>query len=360
MKRVYNFGAGPAQIPTEVLMRAHAEFFNWNDTGMNIMEVGHRTEDFLEFARNSENDLRELLSIPDNYKVLFLSGGATSQFAMVPINLLAQKKSADYLVTGIWSEKAAIEAARFCQVNIAATSKGSGFNTIPDQADWQLDPQAAYLYYAANETIAGVEFPFIPESGDVPLVADMSSNLLSRPLEISRFACIFACAQKNMGQAGLTIVIVRDEFLGKPVPGMPSMFDYQKHAEQNSMLNTPPTYAWYISGLCFAWLKAQGGLAVMQQRNLEKAQLLYSFIDQSDFYLNAVPKIYRSLMNIPFRIKNAALESEFLVQAKQRGLVNLKGHKLVGGMRASIYNAMPRAGVEALIVYMRDFMQRYG
>ena len=359
MPRPYNFSAGPAVLPQAVLERAQAELLDWQGSGMSVMEMSHRGKEFIRIAEQAEADLRELLVIPDNYKVLFLQGGATSQFAMVPLNLLRGKRQADYLNTGAWSIKAIKEAKKFCQVNIAASAEAQQFTTIPDPASWQLDENAAYLHYTPNETIHGVEFHFVPEV-NVPLVADMSSTILSRPIDVAKFGLIYAGAQKNIGPAGLTIVIVRDDLLGQASPATPSMFDYQIHADSDSMNNTPPTYVWYIAGLVFQWLKQQGGLSAMAQRNQAKAELLYSAIDQSNYYRSPVAKHCRSWMNIPFTLPDSGLEADFLNEAKDAGLLALKGHRSVGGMRASLYNAMPIEGVQALVDFMADFTRRHG
>ncbi len=360
MSRAYNFSAGPAVLPEEVLARAGEELLDWHGSGMSVMEMSHRGKEFMSIAEQAERDLRELLAIPDNYKVLFLQGGASSQFAMVPINLLRGARSADYVNTGSWSKKAIAEARRYAGVKVAASTEGENFTRAPRQDELQLDPQAAYVHYTPNETIGGVEFSYIPDTGDVPLVADMSSTILSRPLDVSRYGLIYAGAQKNIGPAGLTVVIVREDLLGEPLPGMPSMFDYKIHADNDSMYNTPPTYAWYLAGLVFDWLKQQGGLAAMAERNRRKAEKLYAAIDASAFYSNPVAPDSRSWMNVPFVLANAELDSVFLVEAKEAGLLTLKGHRSVGGMRASIYNAMPEAGVDALITFMADFEQRHG
>jgi phosphoserine aminotransferase len=360
MSRVYNFGAGPATLPEAVLTQARDELLDWQGSGMSVMEMSHRGKEFMAIAAQAEQDLRELLNIPAQYKVLFLQGGASSQFAMVPVNLLRGKDKADYVNTGSWSKKAIAEAKRFCTVNIAASSEQEGFNSIPPQSQWKLDSDAAYLHYTPNETIGGVEFHWIPDTGDVPLVADMSSTILSRPVDVSKFAVIYAGAQKNIGPAGLTVVIVREDLLGKVLPGMPIMFDYKTHAENGSMYNTPPTYSWYMAGLVFAWLKKQGGLPAIAEINRRKAERLYAAIDASDFYQNPVDPACRSWMNVPFTLADPSLDGTFLEQAKQVGLVALKGHRSVGGMRASIYNAMPEQGIEALTQFMHDFEQHHG
>jgi phosphoserine aminotransferase len=361
MTRVFNFSAGPAVLPEEVLKQAQAEILDWHGSGMSVMEMSHRGKEFIAIAEMAEASLRKLMNIPANYKVLFLQGGATAQFAMVPMNLLRGKKSADYVNTGEWSKKAIKEAKKFCCVNVAATSESTNFSTVPPQKEWKLDSDAAYLHYTPNETIGGVEFGFVPQTGNVPLVADMSSTILSRPVDVTKFGIIYAGAQKNIGPAGLTIVIVREDLIGGAAANTPSMFDYKVHAESASMNNTPPTYAWYIAGLVFDWLKQKGGLKAMAEINRRKAEKLYAFIDASGgFYKNPVEKQSRSWMNVPFTLKESALDEAFLKGTKAAGLVQLKGHRSVGGMRASIYNAMPEAGIDALIVYMQDFMKKQG
>ncbi len=360
MAQIYNFSAGPAVLPKEVLAQARDEMMNWHGSGMSIMEMSHRGKEFLGIAAEMEADLRELMAIPASYKVLFLQGGAHSQFSMVPMNLLRDKKSADYLNTGIWSQKAIAEAARYCQVDIAASSADRNFTYVPAQDQWRLNKDAAYVHYTSNETIGGVELFWTPETGAVPLVVDMSSHILSRPMDVSKFGIIYAGAQKNIGPAGLTIVIVREDLIGQTIAGTPTMFDYKTHADNDSMYNTPPTYAMYIAGLVFKWLKAKGGLAAMEKTNILKAGLLYEYLDSADFYYSPVARENRSRMNVPFRIKDASLDTVFLDQAKHHGLLQLKGHKLVGGMRASIYNAMPVEGVNALIDFMKDFEKSHG
>jgi phosphoserine aminotransferase len=359
MTRAFNFSAGPAVLPEEVLQQAGEEMLDWQGSGMSVMEMSHRGKQFSSIAEQAEADLRDLMAIPGNYKVLFVQGGASSQFAMVPMNLLRGKKTADYLNTGSWSKKAIAEAKRFCEVNLAASSEADKFTNVPTQDSWNLNQDAAYLHYTPNETIQGVEFPFIPESGDAPLVADMSSTILSRPIDVSKFGVIYAGAQKNIGPAGLTVVIVREDLIGEPIAGTPAMFNYSTHADSGSMYNTPPTYAWYIAGLVFKWLKRNGGLEAMAQRNKEKAGALYAAIDQSSFYSNPVARDCRSWMNVPFTLADANLDADFLKQAGAAGLVTLKGHRSVGGMRASIYNAMPEEGVRALIEFMADFERRH-
>lgn len=359
MGRVYNFSAGPAVLPQPVLERAREELLDWRGSGMSVMEMSHRGKEFLSIAEKAEADLRGLLAVPPSYHVLFLQGGATSQFAMVPMNLLGGSDSADYVNTGHWSKKAIAEAARFARVNVVASSEAERFTHIPPYEQWKLDRSAAYVHYTPNETIAGVEFPWIPDTGDVPLVADMSSTLLSRPLDVSRFGVIYAGAQKNIGPAGLTLVIVREDLPGDPMAGTPTMFDYAVHAREKSMHNTPPTYAWYVAGLVFDWLKEQGGMQAMAERNRRKANVLYAAIDESDFYSNPVDPACRSWMNVPFVLARPELDESFLREAKLAGLVSLKGHRSVGGMRASIYNAMPEEGVLALVEFMKDFEQRF-
>ncbi len=360
MSRPYNFSAGPAVLPEAVLQRAQSELLDWQGSGMSVMEMSHRGKQFVSIAEQAEADLRELMAIPGHYQVLFLQGGATSQFAMVPLNLLGGSGRADYINTGQWSKKAIAEARRHGEVNVAASSEDSGFTTIPPREQWRLDPGAAYVHYTPNETIGGVEFHTIPQVGEVALVADMSSTILSRPVDVSRFGVIYAGAQKNIGPAGLTVVIVREDLIGEPRPGTPTMLSYRTHAEAGSMYNTPPTYAWYLAGLVFQWLKEQGGLTAMAERNRRKADKLYGAIDGSDFYHNPVDPACRSWMNVPFTLADPGLDGEFLAEAAQAGLLTLKGHRSVGGMRASLYNAMPEAGVDALIAFMADFERRKG
>lgn len=360
MTRVFNFSAGPAALPQAVLERARDEMLDWNGSGMSVMEMSHRGKEFMSIAEQAEQDLREIMAIPSNYKVLFLQGGASSQFGMVPLNLLKGKSTADYVNTGAWSKKAIAEGKRYCDVNVVATSEATNFSSVPAFESWSVNSNAAYLHYTPNETIGGVEFSWIPESGDVPLVADMSSTILSRPVDVSRYGVIYAGAQKNVGPAGLTLVIVRDDLIGHAQDGTPTMFDYQVHADSGSMYNTPPTYGWYLAGLVFQWIRERGGLAGMAEINQRKAGKLYAAIDGSDFYANPVDLDCRSWMNVPFTLADAELDSVFLAEAKERGLVTLKGHRSVGGMRASIYNAMPEEGVDALITFMSDFEQRHG
>jgi len=359
MTRKYNFCAGPAALPVEVLEEAQRDLVNWQNSGLSIMEMSHRSTEIVGVATTAEKDLRELLDISDDYAVLFVQGGATGQFSAVPLNLLGDAKSADYVNTGQWSKKAIKEAKRYCDVNVVASSEGDNFTTIPAFDSWALNKDAAYLHYTPNETIGGVEYFWTPEV-DVPLVADMSSTILSRPIDVSKFGLIYAGAQKNIGPAGLTIVIVRKDLLGKAHPLCPVGLDYQVAAENESMYNTPPTMAIYLAGLVFKWLKAQGGLEAMEVLNRRKADKLYGYIDNSGFYANPVEVSSRSLMNIPFTLANAELDKAFLAGADEAGLLNLKGHRSVGGMRASVYNAVPEAAVDALLDYMKDFAQRNG
>ena len=355
MDRVFNFSAGPAALPLEVLQQAQAELVNWHGSGMSVMEMSHRGKEYMSIQADAEADLRELMGIPSNYKVLFVQGGASLQFAMVPMNLLRGKASADYLNTGEWSKKAIKEAKKYGAVNVIASSEDKNFSYAPAQSAWKLDPNAAYVHITQNETIGGVEIFDNVDTGSVPLVSDMSSNILSRPMDVSKFGLIYAGAQKNIGPAGLTIVIAREDLLGQTVAGTPTMMDYQIQAENDSMYNTPPTYAIYIAGLVFKMLKAKGGLAAMEKLNRAKAKIIYDVLDASSFYGSPVARENRSLMNIPFTLKDAALDDEFLKGAKERGMIQLKGHRSVGGMRASIYNAMPIEGVQALADYMKEF-----
>jgi phosphoserine aminotransferase len=358
--RVYNFSAGPAVLPEEVLSQAREEMLDWHGSGMSVMEMSHRGKEFTSIAHSAQTDLRELLNIPGNYKVLFLQGGAATQFAAVPMNLLRGRSKADYIHTGEWAKKAIGEAKKYCTVNLAASGEDRAFTYAPKRATWRLDPGAAYVHYTGNETIGGVEFHWIPDTGEVPLVCDLSSSLLSRPLDVSKFGLIYAGAQKNIGPAGLTIVIVRDDLIGHSAPATPSTLDYKVQADNDSMYNTPPTYAIYVAGLVFKWLKAKGGLRGIEKLNVAKAGLLYDLLDASQFYRSPVAKDDRSRMNVPFTLRDAALDDAFLKQAAQNGLVQLKGHRSVGGMRASLYNAMPLEGVKALTEFMRDFERRQG
>ena len=358
MPRVYNFSAGPAILPEAVLRQAQEEFLDWHGAGASIMEMSHRGKEFVSVAAEAEQDVRDLLGVPNNYKVLFLQGGASTQFATIPMNLLRGKTTADYILTGAWGKKAISDAKKYCTVNLAASSEGDKFTSIPSFESWSLNKDAAYVHYTPNETIGGVEFHWIPETGDVPLVADCSSTIFSRPLDVSRFGLIYAGAQKNIGPAGVTLIIVRDDLIGQALPTTPSVFDYAKQAEADSMLNTPATFGIYFAGLVFKWFKAQGGLEAMATINERKAKKLYAAIDGSNFYSNPVEKASRSWMNVPFILAKPELDKEFLSGATSAGLTTLEGHRSVGGMRASIYNAMPEAGVDALISYMVDFETR--
>lgn len=357
--RVYNFSAGPAALPLPVLEQARDEMLDWKG-GASVMELSHRGRAFIAVAEQAEADLRELLAIPPAYRVLFMQGGATAQFALVPMNLAAPGAAADYVITGHWSTRAIQEARRFVSVTVAADESASAYTTVPDASTLKPRPGSTYLHYTPNETIGGVEFPYVPDTGDVPLVADMSSTILSRPVDISRYGLIYAGAQKNIGPSGITVVIVRDDLTGRSRDGTPSVFDYRAVAEAGSMLNTPPTFAWYFAGLVFKWLLREGGAPEMARRNRAKAEALYAAIDASSFYSNPVARNCRSWMNVPFRLAKPDLEKNFLEKAEAAGLTNLAGHRAVGGMRASIYNAMSMEGVTALIGFMRDFERRYG
>ena len=360
MARVFNFGAGPATLPEPVLKQAAAELLDWHGSGMSVMEMSHRGREFIKIHAQAEADLRGLLGIPKNYKVLFLQGGGAGQFSIVPMNLLRGKAAVSYVNTGHWSTRAIAEAKRYCKVTIAASSEDANFSYAPRQEQWQVDPAAAYVHYTSNETIGGVEFHWIPDTGEIPLIADASSHILSRPLDVSRFGLIYAGAQKNIGPAGLAIVIVRDDLIGHAMPLTPSVFDYKVQAGADSMHNTPPTYSVYMAGLVFQWLKQQGGVKKMEEINIAKAQLVYDYLDQTEFYHSPVAKEDRSRMNVPFSLRNDQLDEEFLKQAKARGLSELKGHRSVGGMRASIYNAMPVEGVRTLVEFMREFEKTHG
>jgi phosphoserine aminotransferase len=354
MSRVYNFSAGPAALPLEVLEKIRSDIPDWQETGMSVMEVSHRGKEFMELAARAEANLRELLSVPDDYSVLFTQGGATMQMAMTPLNLAAPGETADYVVTGSWGSKAAREAAKFCAVNIAADASDKKFTCIPDESSWQRSDDAVYLHYTPNETIAGVEFHFVP-GGDVPLVADMSSCILSRPVDVSRFGVIYAGAQKNVGPAGITLVIVRNELLGRARSNTPHLMIWKSYADSDSMTNTPPTFAWYVADLVFQHLLELGGVESIAQINERKADKLYTAIDDSDFYSNSVAQDCRSRMNVPFSLADSSLDASFLHDSHAAGLTNLKGHRSVGGMRASIYNAVSEAAVDALIAFMAEF-----
>lgn len=358
--RVHNFAAGPATLPLEVLEQSSGEMTDWQGTGMSVMEVSHRSKAFVAVAEQAEADLRELMRIPGNYRVLFLQGGATGQFAAIPLNLTAPDSVVDFINTGAWSKKAIVEAKKYCQVNVVADEAASSYSTVPAAGSLRLTPGAAYLHYTPNETIGGVEFPYVPATGDTPLVADMSSTILSRPIDVSQFGLIYAGAQKNIGPSGLCIVVVRDDLIGKARLGTPSIWDYAAMAKDGSMLNTPPTFGIYVAGLVFKWLLGLGGLDAIGKRNHEKARRLYAAIDSSGFYKNPVAVEARSWMNVPFTIPDPNLDKTFISEAGKAGLTNLEGHRSVGGMRASIYNAMPIEGVDALIAFMGDFQKRYG
>lgn len=355
MSRIFNFSAGPSTLPDVVLKQAQEEMLDWRGTGMSVMEMSHRGKQFMSIAQELMQDLRDLMQIPESHKVALLQGGATAQFSFIPQNILGDKNKAGYVNTGAWSKKAIKDAGRFCDVSVVADAKDSNYTTIPPVADWEQVADAGYLHYTSNETIHGVEFQSIPDVGDLPLVVDMSSNILSRPVDVSRFGLIYAGTQKNMGPAGVTVVIVREDLLGRTRDSVPPVFNYQQQIDNDSMLNTPATYNWYLVGLVLKWLKQQGGIAAMETINRRKADKLYQAIDQSSLYRNPVDKAYRSRMNIPFVLADSRLDQEFLDLAEQNGLGSLKGHRSVGGMRASIYNAMPEAGVDALIDFMQEF-----
>jgi phosphoserine aminotransferase len=362
MRKVFNFSAGPAMLPEEVLLQAQAEMLDWHGTGMSIMELGHRGPEFQGVAEQAEADLRELMSIPRHYHVFFLAGGASIQFAMVPLNLFGEKKTADYVDTGIWSKKAIAEASRYGIVNIAAhTAHKDHLAYIPPQHEWKLSKDAAYLHYTPNETIDGLEFQWVPQTRDVPLVADMTSMILSRPVNVNDYGIIYAGAQKNLGQAGLTIAIVREDLIREPLSNTPTLYSYKLHAEHHSFYNTPPTYNWYISGLVLAWMKRHGGVQAFYELNLRKANKLYSIIDKyKDFYVSRIHPDCRSIMNVMFYLKDESLTPLFLEEAASMGLTNLRGHRVSGGVRASIYNAMPEEGVDILADFMQDFLKRRG
>ncbi|MGK0298194.1 MAG: phosphoserine aminotransferase [Gammaproteobacteria bacterium] len=360
MTRAYNFCAGPAAIPEPVLNKARDELLDWGETGTSIMEMSHRSETFQQIALDAEQDLRDLMHIPDNYKVLFLQGGASTQFAIVPMNLLRGKKTADYVRTGIWSNKAIEQAKYLCEVNIVADTMDKGYNYIPEFTTWALNPESAYLHFASNETIGGVEFNWLPDTGNVPLVADMSSNILARPIDVSKYGLIYAGAQKNIGPSGIAVVIVRDDLIGNAADITPISFNYQIQANDSSLYNTPPTFAWYLTGLVFKWLKDQGGPEAMAVINERKARKLYAAIDATDFYVNDVAIECRSIMNIPFQLRSKNLDLKFVIEAADDGLLNLNGWRTVGGMRASIYNAVPEDAVDALVEFMQKFEARHG
>ena len=358
--RVFNFSAGPAVLPESVLQKAAAEMLDWHGSGMSVMEMSHRGKEFIAIAAKVEADLRSLLAIPANYKVLFLQGGAIAENAIVPMNLLRGRTVADYIHTGEWSKKSIKEAGKYCVVNVAASAEDKQFTYVPERASWKLSPGSAYVHVCTNETIGGVEYQWTPDAGDIPIVADMSSHILSRVIDVSKYGVIYGGAQKNMGPAGLTLVIGRDDLRDRALASSPSAFNWQEQSAAESMLNTPPTYAMYIAGLVFEWLQAQGGLAAIEQQNIAKSRLLYETIDQSGIYRNDVRKQDRSRMNVVFRLPDEARDKAFLKGAEERGMVQLKGHRAVGGIRASIYNAMPMAGVQALADYMREFEKNNG
>ncbi len=358
-KRAFNFCAGPAALPTAVLERAQAEMLDWQGKGLSVMEMSHRSDEYVAIAEKAEQDLRDLLAIPSDYKVLFLQGGASQQFAEIPLNLLPEDGVADYIDTGIWSKKAIEEAQRFGNVNVAASAKGYDYFAIPGQNEWQLSKNAAYLHYASNETIGGLQFDWVPDAGDTPLVVDMSSDILSRPIDVSQYGLIYAGAQKNIGPSGLVVAIVREDLLGRARSNCPTMLNYKVAADNGSMYNTPATYSWYLSGLVFEWLKEQGGVEAIAKVNRAKKDLLYKAIDASDFYTNPIAHNARSWMNVPFRLADDKLDKPFLAGAEARGLLNLKGHRSVGGMRASIYNAVGLDAVEALVAYMAEFEKEH-
>ena len=360
MTRVFNFSAGPAALPEPVLRKAAEEMLDWHGSGMSVMEMSHRGKEFIAIHAEAEALLRELLAVPANYKVLFMQGGAIGENAIVPMNMLRGKASIDFIDTGEWSNKSIKEAKKYAAVNVAASSAATGYDRVPPRSDWKLDPDAAYVHVCSNETIGGVEYHFTPDVGSVPLVADMSSSILSRPVDVARYGLIYGGAQKNIGPAGLTIVIVRDDLNGQAMPLTPSAFDYKQQADNDSMLNTPPTYAIYIAGLVFNWIKARGGLVAMEAHNRKKAAVLYDYLDTATFYTSPVARDCRSLMNVPFKLRDEALDGAFLKGAEARGMLQLKGHRSVGGMRASIYNAMPIEGVMTLVAYMKEFEARHG
>jgi phosphoserine aminotransferase len=356
---IYNFSAGPAALPAPVLRQAQEELPDWHETGMSVMEMSHRGSDFMRIAEGAEARLRDLMAVPDDYRVLFLQGGATGQFAAVPMNLSAQDSAADYVITGMWGKRAHAEAGKYIdRINVAAAASPATY--VPRQQDWRLTPGAEYVHITLNETIQGVRFEQVPDTGSTPLVADVSSIILSEPINVSAFGVLYAGAQKNIGPAGLVVVMVRDDLLGRARPTTPQVWNWFENAKSGSMINTPPTYAWYIAGLVFDWVADQGGVAAIAEVNRRKAAKLYAAIDQSDFYANPVAPANRSLMNVPFTVAQPDLEPAFRAQARQAGLVNLEGHRSVGGMRASIYNAMPEAGVDALIDFMKEFEARHG
>ena len=361
MSRAFNFSAGPAALPEAVLRQAQSELLEWGSERASVMEISHRSKSFETMAAKAEADLRELLAIPSNYRVLFLQGGATQHFAQIPMNLARPDQPADYIVTGAWGQKAVAEAKSYCKVNIAASSEASNFTSIPPRAEWKLSDGAAYVHVTPNETIHGVEFHDIPDVGDVPLVGDLSSTILSRPIDIAKYGLVYAGAQKNIGPSGLVVVIVRDDLLARAPASLAKILTYAAHAKENSLLHPPPTLSWYLAGLVFQWMKDEGGMPAIAERNRRKAELIYAAIDGSNgYYRNPVDKAARSWMNVPFTLHDAALDDAFLAESKAAGLLALKGHRAVGGMRASIYNAMPLEGVQALVDFMGDFAKKHG
>jgi phosphoserine aminotransferase len=358
MTQIFNFSAGPAVLSKAVLERAQAEMLDWHGSGVSVMEMSHRGKEFLSILAKTEADLRTLLNIPSNYKVLFLQGGAIAENAMIPLNLLAGK-SADYVITGGWSKRSVQDANAYGKIDVVVNTEADKYNFVPEVSTWKLNKDAAYLHLCTNETVSGVEFMDLPNTHGVPIVADMSSHILSREIDVSQYGVIYGGAQKNIGPAGLCIVIVREDLLGKASPLTPAVFNWKAQAENQSMVNTPPTYSIYIAGLVFEWLLAQGGVAAIEKVNIAKAQLLYQYIDSTDFYINHVAIKNRSRMNVPFFLKDESLNDDFLLGAKENGLLQLKGHRSVGGMRASIYNAMPIEGVQALVAYMKDFAEKH-
>ncbi|MCP4880466.1 MAG: 3-phosphoserine/phosphohydroxythreonine transaminase [Gammaproteobacteria bacterium] len=358
--RSHNFCAGPAAIPTAVLQRAQAELLNWQERGVSVMEMSHRHSSFMALTAQAEANLRQLMQIPDNYKVIFVQGGATAQFSLLPMNLLGDKTQVDFIDTGIWSTKAINAMAPYGSANVIASSKEQGYLTVPQQADLQFSANSAYVHYCPNETIGGLAFDYVPDTGDIPLVADMSSMIMSEPMDISQFGVVYAGAQKNIGPAGITLLIVREDLLGHARHDTPAVFNYQQQWKNDSMLNTPPTFAWYLASLVFEWLLENGGLEAIGEQNRAKAAALYSAIDSSSLYDNNVNRANRSIMNVTFTLADDALNGLFLEQAEAKGLLNLKGHRSVGGMRASIYNAVPMASIEALVSFMQDFEQQHG
>lgn len=357
----YNFCAGPAMLPVEVMQQAQEELINWHGRGCSIMEMSHRGKDFIKVAAQAEQDLRDLLQVPANYKVLFMHGGGRGQFSAVPLNLLKAGHSADYIVSGAWSKAAAEEAHKFGAIAVQGITQKTeeGLRSLKAAADWHLDPKSAFVHFCPNETVDGLEFTDLPAT-DVPLVADLSSTILSRPIDVNRYGVIYAGAQKNIGPSGLTLVLVREDLLPAAGATIPAILDYRLAAENDSMFNTPPTYAWYLAGLVFQWLKRQGGVEAMGKLNQLKAQTLYDYVDQSDFYRNDVDTRYRSWMNVPFLLADERLNDKFVTEAEAHGLLALKGHRMVGGMRASLYNAMPLEGVQTLVTFMQEFERVHG